>query len=322
MTLPRSNAEQFLRTLSVLAWFRSHPDSSLMAASRALDLSTAQIAHELGQVSQCRVPASILDMPVEVTVDRMRASVEFSAGLDRPLALTAMEAGVLLLNLQALRSTAPPEAQADIDSASEKIQALLRSRRAYTDSSTPEMAPSTPAHVELRRQLSQAIQSRCQVTFNYQSLSSDSFSTRTVDPDHVALVDGDYYLWARERGVTTKTFALARIDGLDLGEEGSASAQKLPEIDPEDPFGFGLSDNWARLELDESLRWMLEYFPMWVVEDEDRLVVDVPDTGDWLLRFLLGFSPGIRKVEPLPLAENLKALARRGLDAYEARGLG
>ena len=32
MTPPRSNAEQFLRTLSVLAWFRSHPDSSLMAA--------------------------------------------------------------------------------------------------------------------------------------------------------------------------------------------------------------------------------------------------------------------------------------------------
>ena len=91
MTPPRSNAEQFLRTLSILAWFRSHPDSSLMAASRALDLSTAQIAHELGQVSQCRVPASILDMPVEITVDRMRATVEFSAGLDRPLALTAME---------------------------------------------------------------------------------------------------------------------------------------------------------------------------------------------------------------------------------------
>ena len=85
MTPPRSNAEQFLHTLSVLAWFRSHPDSSLMAAARALDLSTAQIAHELGQVSQCRVPASILDMPVEVTVDRMTASVEFSAGLDLSL---------------------------------------------------------------------------------------------------------------------------------------------------------------------------------------------------------------------------------------------
>lgn len=321
MTPPRSNAEQFLHTLSVLAWFRSHPDSSLMAAARALDLSTAQIAHELGQVSQCRVPASILDMPVEVTVDRMTASVEFSAGLDRPVALTPMEAGVLLLNLQALRSTAPAAAQADIDSASEKIQSLLRSRREYTESFTPETAPSTPAFWELRRQLAEAIHSRRHVTFNYQSLSSDSFSTRTADPDHVALVDGEYYLWARESGVTTKTFALSRMEGLDLGEEGSASAQQVPEIDPEDPFGFGNADDWARLELDESLRWMLEYFPMWVVEDESRLVVDVPDTGEWFLRFLLGFSPGIRRVEPLPLAENLKALARRGLEAYEARGL-
>ena len=32
MTPLRSNAEQFQRTLSVVAWFRNHPDSSLMEA--------------------------------------------------------------------------------------------------------------------------------------------------------------------------------------------------------------------------------------------------------------------------------------------------
>lgn len=322
MTPPRSNAEQFLRTLSVLAWFRNHPDGSLMEASRTLGLSTPQITHELGQVSMCRMPESILDMPVEVTVDRMRASVKFSAGLDHPVALNSLEAGVLLLNLQALRSTAPPEMQQNIDSASDKIQTLLRARREYTEAFTPETTPSAPAFLPLRRRLAEAIQTRRQLTFNYQSLSSDTFTSRIADPDHVALVDGEYYLWARESGVTTKTFALSRIDALDLGEEGSASPQVQPDIDPQDPFGFEETDEWARVELDESLRWMLEYFPMWVVEDESRLVVDVPNTGEWFMRFLLGFSPGIRVLEPLPLAENLKVLARRGLDAYEARGLG
>ena len=322
MTPLRSNAEQFQRTLSVVAWFRNHPDSSLMEAGRAPNLSTAQITRELGQVSMCGLPGYFPGSLVEVTVDRMRATVEFSAGLDRPVALTPMEAGVLLLNLEALRSTAPAETQQTIDTASEKIQTLLRARRAHTETFTPELAPSEVSFLDLRHSLAEAIRTRRQVSFNYQSVSSDTFSPRTVDPDHVGLVDGEYYLWAREGGVTRKTFALSRIDGLDLGEEGTASPLDVPEIDPQDPFGFAGSDRWARIELDESLRWMLEYFPMWVVEDESRLVVDVPETGPWLLRFLLGFSHGIRVLEPLPLSENLKALARRGLEAYEARGLG
>ena len=157
MTPLRSNAEQFQRTLSVVAWFRNHPDSSLMEAGRALNLSTAQITRELGQVSMCGLPGYFPGSLVEVTVDRMRATVEFSAGLDRPVALTPMEAGVLLLNLEALRSTAPAETQQTIDTASEKIHTLLRARRAHTETFTPELAPSEVSFLDLRHSLAEAI---------------------------------------------------------------------------------------------------------------------------------------------------------------------
>ena len=151
MSTAVTNAEQFQRTLTVLAWFRNHPDGTFMEAAADLRMKTTQIKHELHQITLCGLPGHYPGSLVEVSMDRMRATVEYTAGLDHPVRLSPMEAGVVLLSLEAIRSTLPADKQPAVASASAKIQRVLPHGGQGT-SNTPDEAGEVPAGgVEKRR---------------------------------------------------------------------------------------------------------------------------------------------------------------------------
>ncbi|QQC47830.1 WYL domain-containing protein [Corynebacterium bovis] len=182
---------------------------------------------------------------------------------------------------------------------------------------------------------------------DYLSLSSDVRSTRLLVPDHVGIVEGRTYLWAREwtpadadpgavpgtlPGTTPdavpdavpasavgpqRTWAVARIRGV-RALDVEAPPAVLPDVDPEDPFGFAGHDAWATLTLAPSGAWMYEYFPVWHVDGEDDGVVTIADTGEWLDRFLVAYSPEIVDVAPPDVAERVRERARRALGVYGA----
>lgn len=344
--------EQFAQTLGLLNWLRTHPDGNLMQASQQLDIPVAQIKYELQQVSLCGLPGYFPGSLVDVFIDKTTARVQFSAGLDHPLTLTTMEAGVLLFSLEALRSTMPEEQQNSIRTVCQKIRSLLDSPRKTSHTSRDD-APSavhhaqhmltnehsahssehpqeTPAeqhesntteHISLWQAISDAVRERRMVTCEYYSLSSDSIRPRKLNPDYIAIINGQAYLWAREED-QQRTFALHRMSHIAFDEPGSAPGQPLiPRVTPEDPFHFENADGWATLELSAEATWMLEYYPMWLVEGEgtpERPVVYMPYTNQWLERFCVGFGRDITVIEPLELAERVRQRAQAGLQAYSS----
>ncbi|MDK8509903.1 WYL domain-containing protein [Corynebacterium bovis] len=385
--------EQFIRTASLLAWFRDRPRASLMEASRRFGVPVAQIRHELKQVSDCGIPGYYPGSLVEVSLDRMTATVDFAAGLDGPLQLTTMEAGVLLFCLEALGSTLPEEERSDVDGAARAVRRLLRSRRGAgarggvvtggdgaagdgagedgpggagsggegDDDARSGGAGSTSDDAgagadvgggprdgaDTAAVLTRAVADRRVLAVDYLSLSSDVRSTRLLVPDHVGIVEGRTYLWAREwtpadadpgvvpgtlPGTTPdavpdavpasavgpqRTWAVARIRGV-RALDVEAPPAVLPDVDPEDPFGFAGHDAWATLTLAPSGAWMYEYFPVWHVDGEDDGVVTIADTGEWLDRFLVAYSPEIVDVAPPDVAERVRERARRALGVYGA----
>ena len=359
MSTAVTNAEQFQRTLTVLAWFRNHPDGTFMEAAADLRMKTTQIKHELHQITLCGLPGHYPGSLVEVSMDRMRATVEYTAGLDHPVRLSPMEAGVVLLSLEAIRSTLPADKQPAVASASAKIQRVLPHGGQGT-SDTPDEAGEVPAGGVEKREVAEpsptilalrtAIDERRMVAMLYHSVSSDSFRRRHVRPDYLGLIDGETYLWAREENEhradqgdqgdqgdegdevdesVQKRFAVSRIDDVTLGEEGSAGAAVQPTIDREDPFDFAESEEWARVRVRADHAWMLEYYPMWLVDgdgddandgdgasDSEFFDVYLPNTGPWTVRLLTAFSQGLRAVEPLTLAEEVRQRAEDGLNAY------
>ncbi len=300
VTAPPANlvAQQFAQTLSVLAWFQAHPRGSFMRASRALGLSVAQIQHELKQLSMCGLPGYYPGSLVEIAMDRTSAEAQFTAGLDGPVRLSTVEAGALLLNLEAVRDAVPAEQREAVDSVTAKLRALLQATQGapnqpstgtgaapshngtvtaeHQETPTPpqDHAPEDPVEASLDL-LRTALAERRLVDCEYLTLSRDQRSRRSLVPDAIRMIEGNAYLLARsidDAGVvdeTPKNFRVSRMSAITLGEEASAPAGLATEVDATDPFDFGTAAEWAHFRLSDSALWMLEYFPLWQDADAD-----------------------------------------------------
>lgn len=291
-------AQQFAQTLSVLAWFQAHPRGSFMRSSRDLGLSVAQIQHELKQLSMCGLPGYYPGSLVEIAMDRTTAEAQFTAGLDGPVRLSTVEAGALLLNLEAVRDAVPAEQREAVDSVTEKLRGLLEGKQGAanqpstgTDAGASQVGVITPEHQETAAQpqpnapentvestlelLRTALAERRVVDCEYLTLSRDQRSSRRLVPDAIRMIEGNAYLLARsldDTGVvdeTPKNFRVSRMSEVTLGEEASAPARLSSEVDATDPFDFGAAADWAHFRLSDSALWMLEYFPLWQDADAE-----------------------------------------------------
>lgn len=291
-------AQQFAQTLSVLAWFQANPRGSFMRASRDLGLSVVQIQHELKQLSMCGLPGYYPGSLVEIAMDRTTAEAQFTAGLDGPVRLSTVEAGALLLNLEAVRDTIPAEQREAVDSVTVKLQGLLQGTQGTPDQPATETgadpsqdsaltaehqetptppqahAPEDPVEATLGL-LRSALAERRLVDCEYLTLSRDQRSKRRLVPDAIRMIEGNAYLLARsldDAGVVheaPKNFRVSRMSEITLGEEASAPAGLPSEVDATDPFDFGAATEWAHFRLSNSALWMLEYFPLWQDADAD-----------------------------------------------------
>ena len=83
----------------------------------------------------------------------------------------------------------------------------------------------------------------------------------------------------------------------------------------------GVNKHRSTVAVAETARWMLEYQQMWVIDDDVEanggdILVTMPDTGDWIERFIIAYTPSVRCSQPLELAARVRHRARRGLSNY------
>lgn len=327
-----SRAFQLRRVLSVLAWFRSHPDATLMTTAERFGVSVPQLREELTQVAYSGLPGLLPGDTVDLTVDGAQVTLNDLQGLGRPLSLTGTEAAALELNLEKLASILADGEREAADAAASVLRSLVRFRRDGTaipagpagtpgaaGEQTPPASPASaasPTAVALAR-LREAVTARRWVRFPYLSVSSDSRTVREIIPDTVAVLDGVGYLWGRadagQGPAEQRCFSVARMDGVEVLDRAAPAA--CPRTIPaDDPFGFlDVADSWAQLTLTEEAMWMLEYLPVWHV---GGTTVEIPDTGQWLDRFLLAYAPEITAVAPADIAARAGRKCAAALAAY------
>lgn len=334
---------QVRRVLAVTAWLRQHPDGSLMSAAAQFGVSVPQLRHELNQASTCGLPPYLPGSLMEFQTSGMHAHVVSSLGMDHAPALTSAESGALLLSLQRLASVVTGPGREAVESAAALVRDLQQDLRDRRDRFTPDefTTPARPAaaltaqdagrgdggedatSAALARNLPalrEAVTSRRWVELTYRSTSSDTLRTRTLVPDQLEFIDGQAYLWAREDGTDQRCFNVSRMSQVTVtGREAPAVLERV--IDTSDPFGFDRDgQRWAEIELEDDAAWMFEYLPIWQVDEPGPLRAAIPDTGDWLERFLLAYAPTIRAAVPQDgerdLAHRVARRARAALDAY------
>lgn len=331
---------QVRRILAVIAWFRHHPDGSLMRAAAQFGVTVPQLRHELTQAATCGLPPYLPGSLLEFTTSGMHVEVVASLGLDRAPSLTAAESGALLLSLERLASVVTGPDRTDIESAAGMIRDLQQDIRDRRDQFTPDefTTPARPTTgsgtvqdrtaavlAENLPPLREALTSRRWLELTYRSASSDSVGTRTLVPDQLEFIDGQAYLWARDDTDVQRCFNVSRMSQITVTGRGAPEVRERV-IDTEDPFGFDRDgQRWAEIDLEDGAAWMFEYLPIWQVDSPGTLRAAIPDTGDWLERFLLAYAPTIRAVVPqtaedpqCDLAHRVARRASAALDAYRS----
>lgn len=330
MTKTTSNklSSRLARLLNLVPYFLANPGISAAEAADELGVTTSQLMTDLNQLWVCGLPGYGPGDLIDLSFSEESIEVTFSAGIDRPLRLTSTEATALLIALRSLvemPGTVDPSAAlraiARIEEAAGAAAATGDDEEASAGNSVGEHVSESPTAATVRS----ALHDGTALHLTYYSASRDQVSERTVDPVRLVLVDGHSYLqaWCRQaEGV--RLFRLDRIDAVTALDEPSAPPRQALEEDANlDLFSGDSSLPEARLRIAADSAWVIDYYPMEVIDIAADGTVEATmnyATLDWMARLVLGFGAGITALEPAELVDEVRGRAARALSVYDAIG--
>lgn len=299
--------------LSVVPYFHARGAVRVADAARDLGMTERQLRGALWQLWSCGLPGygpgDLIDLAfsAEDLDDAERVEVTFTAGIDRPVRLTAAEAVTLETGLAVFLDH--PEV---VDQAA--LRDLLGALRAAggVDGGGVGAGAPDPTSAPEADTVRTAVHRGRALRFVYHSASSDSSTTRVVDPARISVADGHSYVHGVDRSTGAwRTFRTDRMSGVeDVGERRA--------LGPEPQEHGGDAPRSEAATVRAAGAWFLDEFPF-------RDVVRRPD-GDldvtvgyhdraWLGRFLLGHADVVSPTDP-GLASEIAARAAGGLAHY------
>ncbi|MCV7225223.1 helix-turn-helix transcriptional regulator [Mycolicibacterium komossense] len=313
---------RLVRLLNMVPYFQANPRITYAEAAADLGVSTKQLREDLNQLWMCGLPGYGPGDLIDFEFSGDTIEVTFSAGIDQPLRLTSPEATGLLVALRALVDVPGVVDPAAARSAIAKIESAAGTVAHGSGAASAESEPA-PVENQVAGAVREAVRAGKALTIEYYSASGDTLSSRTVDPIRVLLV-GDYsYLeaWSREaEGV--RLFRFDRIVDARALDEPSAPPEPALQGPPDTSlFDADPALPSATLRVAPSASWMLEYYPM-------RVLQELPDgyceaamtyaSEDWMTRLVLGFGSAVTVLAPESLAIRVREAATAALRAYSA----
>ncbi len=310
---------RLVRLLNMVPYLKANPSITYDEAAADLGVTRKQLQQDLDQLWMCGLPGygpgDLIDF--EFSGDTIK--VTFSAGMDEPLRLTSPEATGLLVALRALidiPGVVDPQAAL---SAIAKIESAAGTvGHDHTIAAVEERAPiesDTAAAVRA------AVRDGRALNIEYYSASRDVLTSRVVDPIRVVLVGDHSYLhaWARDAdGV--RLFRFDRIVSATVLDQPAVPPEPAVQAPPDTSlFDADPALPAATLLLAPTASWMLEYYPMRILEelpDGYRKASMTYASEEWMCRALLGFGADVRVLEPASLVTRVRAQAAAALAAY------
>ncbi|MET8423307.1 YafY family protein [Nocardia sp. NPDC004860] len=304
------------RLLNMIPYFQANPGISAAEAAAELGVSSKQLMTDLNQLWMCGLPGYGPGDLIDLSFSEESIEVTFSAGIDRPLRLTSLEATALLV---ALRSIADLPGMVDPSAAHAAIAKIESAITGREFAGPPLPVPVEAPAVATVRSALEHDHALCLV---YYSASRDVVSERIVDPIRIVLVDNNSYLqaWCRQaEGV--RLFRLDRIEeATELDEparppaEAAADETAALDLFVDDP-----AVPLARLLIRPDYAWVLEQYPMHRVTAHPDGSVEATmrfATLDWMARLLLGFGAGVTVLGPVELVTAVRERSSSALAAY------
>lgn len=311
-----TSSDQVGRLLALVPYLQSHPDADVSATADLFGVTTRQLLADLNVLWYCglgSLPGDLIEIDMDAATSHGRIRLSNAEYLSRPLRFTPDEVMTLVVALRAVRELAPPEVSSAVDSALTKLSGAAGvaagERVAYA---------VTTGEETIRDRLARSIDARVSVRLLYDGTTRANTTTPLVDPARLSARDGYAYLegWSHERGAW-RTYRLDRIIEVSPTDLPVRDHGELPE------FGAGWLDKRSdaalvTLDLDETARWITEYYPVRsVTEARDGVRVEllVADPA-WLRALLLRLGRGVRSIDPPGAADDASAAAEEALALY------
>ncbi|HLF69522.1 MAG TPA: WYL domain-containing protein [Actinomycetota bacterium] len=308
--MAESTHDKFRRLIAMINLVQERGAIEVQELVDIFQVNKRQLMNDLDMIQMCGLPGYSPGDLIEVVLEGDLVSIRSADYFARPLNLAPSEAIMLFAGVQALAATG--DADKNLRSAMEKLAGAMgehvAGRLAVDVDQLEEVAVIRGAMHDHRR-----------IHLIYQSGSKEEITERKVDPHRLFVWEGIWYVWAYcHRAQADRVFRVDRIRSLELLEEiyvpSQQDATRYSGIDFEGPPGQELT-----LEVSPESSWVIEKLRAKVVgETEDgwtSVSVDGADTV-WMERMLLMLGPRVRNVEPVSVAERVRALAQKVLNSY------
>jgi proteasome accessory factor C len=311
--------EQLPRLLALVPYLLARPGVRVADVAATFGVTEERLRKDLDLLWVCGLPGHGPGDLIDVEFEGETVTLLEPAGVTRPLRLTVDEALALVVALRALAETPGLVERDPVDRALAKVEEAAGAaagpaqRVAVSVEGESHVLPVVRAALEAGRALH----------LSYYVPARDETTERDVDPMRLLLVEGRTYLeaWCR-RVEGVRLFRLDRVaDVAQLDEASAPPADVEPRDVSQGLFRPAPDDLLVTLALRPAAAWVADYHPCEsVVEQDDGTLVVALRTRDtaWVRRLALRLGEQGQVLAPQTLADEVRANARRALEAYDA----
>jgi proteasome accessory factor C len=296
-------ADRLSRILGMLPWVIAHPGARVDEVCERFGYSKAELARDLNLVFVCGLPGYGPGDLMVAYIDGDEVVVDLADYFARPVRLTAAEALLLLASGMAMISAG--EAPEALVSAVGKLQAVLTPSGGAL---AVELPPAPPA-VGL---LAEAAATGKVVEITYTALAGGETTRRQVEPWRVFSALGNWYLTAYCRlAGAERLFRVDRIREASTTGESFPPPAVLPAAEVR--YTPRAEDIQALIRLSPAAGWVIEYYPVEIVSEDESGTVVRFSAGDPAVtaRLLVRLGDGAELLEGPEVAAAVADLRQR-----------
>lgn len=308
MTSQRT-AGRLSRILAMLPWVIANPGVGVDEVCDRFGYTRGELASDLELVFVCGLPGYGPGDLMVAYIDDDRVIVELADYFADPVRLSPPEALTLLAAGMALISSG--QAPAALERAVAKLQRVVLPE----DGDALVVDLSEPPLVDVLRKA--AVTGRA-VEITYTAISNAATTVRVVEPWAVFSTLGNWYVRGHCRlAGAERVFRVDRVKDARLTDSPFVPPSEPPR--PEIGYTPGAEDVGAVIRLGQRARWVAEYYPVEVVDDDEAGLTVRFSASDPLVvaRLLLRLGQSAELVSGPEIAAARDTLRRRIIARYE-----
>lgn len=303
-------AARLTRILAMLPWVIANPGSTVdEVGSRFGYKDHADLARDLDMVFVCGLPGYGPGDLMVAYIEDDEVVVDTADYFGRAPRLTPTE--ILSMLAAGMAVIATGQASPALESAVDKLAATV------SPDTEEGLAVEIAVEPELVGPLRQAAADHAVVEIIYTSLSRGETTERLVEPWTVFTSLGNWYLTGYCRlARAERVFRVDRIRRLEVTDETFEPPARTPE--PEVRYTPSDDDVRCRIALAPAARWVLDYYPVEILEDaDDRVLIEFAAADPTVAaRLLLRLGDRAELIEGPEVREALTDLGTRILARY------